>query len=279
MGAIHPYCCVTTRYDFLFNYEVLYVLSQVDYTIHNTLKVIMRSTIDSEYFQNIDTPIKAYLLGFILGDGCLSGTNRRYPFLTITLNKKDRVILEKLKEETKYSGKIYELSRDQVRIVICHKSITEGLIKHGVEPRKSLTMPNILPLVQEEFRTPLILGLFDADGSCLVRDATYFNTARQKIYTNRKQAVQIRVTEAMAYAIIEHLGIKTYHVSTKDAIANLTISSKSEFTKFFNSVYTSCDFYLERKYEKFLPIVREDQTISSSEETLSELGARVENIA
>ena len=167
-----------------------------------------------------------------------------------------------------------------VRLVTSDRQIIKDLTILGISPRKSLTMPNILTNVPEEFRTSMILGIFDADGSCNVRTAiTKGKNGRE--YSSIKQSVQIRATMEMCLAIVKHLEIGSYHISTADSIPNLSINSKSEFTKFFNKVYSDCPFFLQRKYDKFLPIVNQDQTISSSEENTSstELGARVSIIA
>lgn len=225
-------------------------------------------TVDSTYFDRIDTHLKAYFAGFIAGDGCLvkSSTSSSIT-LTITLNKRDECILEKLREELQMSRPLwYFVSQkrfDHVRLVTSDKGIVAGLKAIGIDHRKSLTMGNILQNIPEVYRSSFILGLFDADGSCCVREAISKTQGRE--YKSIKQSVQIRATLDMCAAIVQHLGLQNYHISTSDSIPNLVISSKKEFTNFFNQVYKDCPFYLQRKYEKFLPIVHQDQTISSPE--------------
>lgn len=51
-----------------------------------------------QYFETIDSDTKAYLLGFIVADGCIT-KSRNSMGLTITIHEKDRIVLETLKKE------------------------------------------------------------------------------------------------------------------------------------------------------------------------------------
>ena len=53
------------------------------------------------YFDQIDSPDKAYWLGFIAADGCVTGFNQGYPRLQIKLARKDRGHLELLRTALK----------------------------------------------------------------------------------------------------------------------------------------------------------------------------------
>lgn len=244
----------------------------------------LQGTADMHYFDNIDTPLKAYFVGFIAGDGALvESRNSSSVTLTITIHARDRVILETLRTELQMSRSLYELPKlGHVRLILSNKHIVAGLAKVGIGPRKSLTMENFLLHIPEDLRTAAILGYFDADGSCTVREAVSTKKSTGRVYTSIKQSVQIRGTVPLLEGIVNHLGVTSYHISTRDSIANLAISSKSQFIAFFNQVYSSCEFYLPRKYVKFLPIINQAQTISSSavnDNVPTELGARVAVIA
>lgn len=226
-------------------------------------------SIDSTYFSVIDTHLKAYFAGFIAGDGCLVKASKSSSItLTITLNNRDTCVLEKLHEELQMSRPLWHFVSqgkfNHVRLVTSDRGIIAGLKAIGIDHRKSLTMGNILQNIPEEYRSSFILGLFDADGSCYVREVTSIKKGKE--YKSIKQAVSLRATLEMCTAVVAHLDIKSYHINTSESIPNLVISSKKEFTNFFNQVYKDCPFYLQRKYEKFLPIVHQDQTISSPED-------------
>ena len=208
------------------------------------------------YFEEIDSHLKAYFLGFIAGDGCITGARRT---LTITLNSKDICVLEKFCEEIGSERGPYDLGmKDQVRFTHTSPGMADNLAKYGIVPRKSLTMDDFLSKVPEDFRNSAILGLFDADGSFTLRYAPYRGT------THQKQAVQIRCTEPVALSIVKESGVSSYHLSKIDAIPNLAISSLDNCRKFYSYIYKDCPFFLKRKHDKFLPILDQAQTISSS---------------
>ena len=55
----------------------------------------MKYKYDINYFEVIDTEEKAYWLGFIYADGCISNDNKQQ--LIIELCKQDKIVLEKFK--------------------------------------------------------------------------------------------------------------------------------------------------------------------------------------
>ena len=54
---------------------------------------------NTRYFQKIDSNLKAYFLGFIAADGYIQYFAKNCIGLSITLNIKDKIILDKLKSE------------------------------------------------------------------------------------------------------------------------------------------------------------------------------------
>ena len=96
--------------------------------------------INKDYFETIDSPDKAYLLGFIAADGCIiTNQNNSYKGLDIALQKNDRDFLvyfdillgndgSRVKDKENYSD---------LRI-ICSK-MANDLVQLGIYPRKSLS--------------------------------------------------------------------------------------------------------------------------------------------
>ena len=65
-------------------------------------------------FKNIDNEFKAYILGFIASDGCLYNNS-----ITITIHKKDRDILEKIRNYISKDIPIKDfISKNQVSLCI-----------------------------------------------------------------------------------------------------------------------------------------------------------------
>ena len=207
------------------------------------------------YFENIDSSIKAYFIGFIAADGCVQQIGSKSKSLSITIHNKDRQVLERLKAEIGCEHELmYIPSKDHIRFVLTNEYLIKDLAASGIYERKSLTMKNFLLKIPKQFRKAAILGYFDGDGSICVR---------YHLGKYRKQAIQIRATEDVCKGIMEELKITPFHISFTDSIPSLCISSLKGVLQFFQ-IYKECDFFLQRKYEKFLLLQKQDQTISSS---------------
>lgn len=115
--------------------------------------------INARYFKHIDTPKKAYWLGFIWGDGNIcNGT------LQIGLHRKDRVLIEEFLEDIGSNHKIYS-DRGNPKICIKVKVLYQDLLNCGMYPNKSLSIgPPEEDVLPEELVKYFILGLIDADG-------------------------------------------------------------------------------------------------------------------
>ena len=213
---------------------------------------------NNRYFQNIDTNVKAYMLGFITADGAIVNDT-----LTITIHTKDRCILETLKSEIGCENPIREIhtkmsfdcSRqvDHVRFTITDKLIISDLNNLGIYPRKSLTMENIIINIPKEFRKPFIIGYFDGDGSVtLPKGKVKFqkHTNSYILHPSHCLLVQFRGTKELLLGITNELEIPT-HFYQRDSIGSLIISDKLSVIKFFNC-YKDLTFFLRRKYNKFL---------------------------
>lgn len=133
-----------------------------------------RNQLDETYFDNIDTDLKAYFLGFIMADGCVSKTchtNKTPNRLAINISYKDRIILEKLKEELKTTYKIYDYVPHQqtygfnemCRLAINSSTLCKSLEQYGIIERK--TGKEIIPEINIEYIPAFIRGFLDGDGT------------------------------------------------------------------------------------------------------------------
>jgi len=122
----------------------------------------MKYTLNEKYFNSIDTVKKAYILGFIYADGCISINNNSYR-LRFNLKKNDIEILNFIKKELKYTGPI-KLSKNKKYCVleISNKVLVNNLIQLGAIPNKSLYLKH--PNIKSSFEGSFIRGYFDGDG-------------------------------------------------------------------------------------------------------------------
>jgi intein/homing endonuclease len=211
---------------------------------------------DTKYFNNIDSDIKAYIVGFIAADGAIVKRSHRDEHqLTITIHRKDKSILDKIKDEIGCEHSITNINRpfshdptkstDHVRLVQSNKHIIKDLINLGIKPKKSLSMPNLILNIPKQHRKSFILGYFDGDGSFTIQKFQDGKCLRKRGY------VQIRGTKELLLGIADELQLTSYSLSKKDKICNLSIGSKQNIKTFF-SIYSNNNFYLDRKYSKFI---------------------------
>lgn len=225
---------------------------------------------NEHYFSVIDSPSKAYILGFIAADGSLvkSSTGNSY-YLTITIKYEDRSVLDFIQKELKSNYKLLEIRKisygkeiHHIRLQFSNKTITNDLMMYGILPRKSLTMTNIIENIPIEYRDAFIIGYFDGDGS-----VSFISNS----INNKSMNVQIRGTQDFLSGICNHLDIPITYIHQYDSISQLTITHMKYIVRFFKC-YQNLQFYYIRKHNKFLERINEPsyakykqvQTISSS---------------
>ena len=224
---------------------------------------------NEHYFSVIDSPSKAYILGFIAADGSLvkSSTGNSY-YLTITIKYEDRSVLDFIQKELNSNYKLLEIRKisygkevHHIRLQFSNKIITNDLMMYGILPRKSLTMTNIIENIPVEYRDAFIIGYFDGDGS-----VSFISNS----INNKSMNVQIRGTQDFLSGICNHLDIPITYIHQYDSISQLTITHMKYIVRFFEC-YQNLQFYYIRKYNNFLKRINEPsyakykqvQTISS----------------
>lgn len=126
---------------------------------------------NENFFDDIDTEAKAYWLGFIYADGCISERNNIPSQLQINISIKDKGHLVKFYRDLNHSDSpkiITSFTKGAYRkyeiISIRNKKLIAGLLKHGVTPRKSFSTLFPYQIPKEMYRH-FIRGYWDGDGS------------------------------------------------------------------------------------------------------------------
>ncbi|HLZ61175.1 MAG TPA: hypothetical protein VKR06_29850 [Ktedonosporobacter sp.] len=122
-----------------------------------------RDIVRHDYFAQIDSPIKAYVLGVLAADGNVLPKHYR---VTLELSTKDTSLLELVRNELVPGGAITSRSRrghDYQTLAFVSHPMMDDLAALGVTPAKSctITWPEKLP---SAFAREFILGYFDGDG-------------------------------------------------------------------------------------------------------------------
>lgn len=151
-----------------------------------------------DFFEKIDTPEKAYWLGFIFADGSIRNNTLR-----IGLIVEGKKHLEKLSAEIQFSGKVRFGKNKAYTIELTHPKFAKDLIEKGVTERKtwSISYPKFLP---ENLHRHFIRGIFDGDGTITTK-TTYY---RNKVYKTPSMGICGAVPEFLQ-AIVDILYTKT----------------------------------------------------------------------
>lgn len=209
-------------------------------------KVQGKYNIDEKYFDEINTPNKAYILGFLFADGCNTKGNK----IKLSLQEKDREILEKIRKEMNYSKPLSFYNRNNknpkhqnvYELVIYNKYMSEQLTKLGCCPRKSLIL-QFPSYIDNKFMSHFIRGYFDGDGHVgeTGRGAHASFTSSYDFCRG-------------LHIFLDNLQIenKLVRLKSNELTGVVRITKKEEVRKLMEYMYKDADLYMERKYSIFL---------------------------
>ena len=212
---------------------------------------------NQHYFENIDTQNKAYILGFLMADGCITKTNKDTHYnnrLFINLSIKDKCVLEFINKELEYNFKITEYipkktysTNPMVKMSINSKLMCLDLSKYGIVNNK--TGKEILPNLSNEMKRHFIRGFFDGDGAVCHRGKNNSNVSLQ-FCSNKCMLEQI-----LNYFKdnINIVGKCTINKDYRDKpLYYLTFHTKNDIDNIKKLLYNNAEFYLVRKYNELI---------------------------
>lgn len=128
-----------------------------------------------KFFQQEPNEIMCYWLGFLLADGCVTGSHNRYYIIQLRVGEKDKEHIWKLAEHLGYSleeanqainttiGGSYARDNICYSLDICSTSMVKDVEKYNIVPKKSMKeKPYIFET--EELQLAYIRGIIDGDG-------------------------------------------------------------------------------------------------------------------
>jgi hypothetical protein len=214
---------------------------------------------DERFFEIIDCELKAYLLGFIMADGCVSMTNSKYNKvpnrLTVNISDTDREILVMLRNaiksndiniETRIPKNTYS-DHPMSRLVVNSQKMCSDLSKYGIVERKTgkECIPDNIP---KELVRHFIRGFFDGDGTVF-----HINSGKQRTVgftSNNKMLQQIKQLFQSELKLISVMTLfKDAHNNQK--VYDVRIHTSSDITKIYDYFYKDASYYLKRKFDKF----------------------------
>lgn len=192
---------------------------------------------NENYFENIDTKNKAYILGVFASDGYLKD-NRTVVF---QFNEKDKELIDKIILDINYVGKIHYIEKKkQYALRLNSSKMYKDLVNIGFSNNKTFT--SFIPKTFDmELTKHYIRGLFDGDG-----------------YIGERQAKLVTASEILKNQIIDFFK-KEFNVELWNKKYNNTFhivfNKKNRNLLFW--LYDEADLFLERKkkslYDNWIP--------------------------
>ena len=190
----------------------------------------------------------AYFLGLIAADGHI---RKQDNLLTISLQEKDRQIVENLRLALNYNGYLYKMNKKdgqpQYCLAVRSKEITSDLVNLGLSGNKTYDLDWING-INKEYISHFVRGVFDGDGC---------------IYINEIKG-NFEVTIVGTYKFTENIKIyynnfsnsKCGHLAKKGKVQSLDFNGKYNALAFLDWIYTDStpETRLERKYELYLKL-------------------------
>ena len=245
------------------------------YNIENKNRRYIKN-INHDYFNNIDNENKAYILGFLLADGCVliepkKKNGKIYSYskrITFCNSISDYEIIEKIKNEISQDSIIKIIQNDKgavnrqpqciLRINSCE--MVDKLISINIKPRKTydLDFEFDFSIIPENLIRHFIRGFFDGDGWItskkykqlgFVATSLKFTIQLQKYFNNHFPEISSNIST------YQNKNMKTYSL-----VLNLSGTKSVDIFKHF---YNDSNIFLTRKYKKFIL----DNTVLTSEIT------------
>jgi len=207
--------------------------------------------INVDYFENIDSHEKAYILGYMIADGNIGKNLNAIKF---TCKKEDMEILEKLKEELgsehkisiqKYGKNSFKPDAEKAVFVFSSKKMKEDLNNLGIFPNKTKTV--CVPKIDDVFVNSLILGIFDGDG-CFYIDERRAKRVELSITCNNFVCDYIKsIFEEKFNAKVG----EQRRMGSSSKVKSIRISSYVSVLRIMNWLYKDSSIFLKRKREKY----------------------------
>ncbi len=200
--------------------------------------------LNHRFFATIDTEEKAYWLGFLSADGCISDSNT----LIVGLSPKDEDHLVRLRTALGANHPLYR-KPDGTAAVLAITSVVmaRDLAQFGVVPRKTFTIrwPTNLP---DNMLRHYARGYVDGDGGFTIWNSkTMFRVTSSREYLLGMQRFLVDTCQLRATRILESSG------KGNPLVGDLVYSGWHQVSRLFHFLYDDATIFLPRKKERIEP--------------------------
>lgn len=207
-------------------------------------------TVNENFFEKIDTPEKAQILGMIFTDGNIFA-NR----LKIKLVETDRPYLEWIKKEMEFTGPIYTNKNMPPRenaatLVINNQKLINDLANLGCIPNKSLVL-NFPTKIPDSLIKYFILGCFEGDG-CLAKSKKGKNFSFSICGTkNMCESIKFCLKKLLNI----NAGLSCQIKNRKNKLYYVRLHRRYDLLVLLDWLYLDSVFKMNRKYQKYLEYI------------------------
>jgi hypothetical protein len=209
--------------------------------------------VNTDYFNNIDTDNKAYIIGLLSADGSV---NKKLTDWGIELQYRDTHILEEIKREIGFSGDIKystKLSKrgepkKYSRLRVCNKKLVEKLINCGVGPRKTYNF-SLPSCINKNNLNHFMRGFFDGDGCLSLKETDGIRGPKYSITIVCEKGFCHELKLLLDNTL--NINCRISNPKKSKVVKLLHIESISSIEKFLEWIYKNAELKLERKYELY----------------------------
>lgn len=220
---------------------------------------MVRKKFDEDYFEVIDTPEKAYFLGFIFADGALIDNPKEYRYkLNIKIHKKDEDILKRFISLLNSEVEIWRSKdRDISEIGFSSKKMIYDLKNIGLHQNKTYTIE--YPKIDEKLERHFLRGYFDGDGCIRVNKDKRDHSKRGDL---RIVSGSVKFIETLNERMGKLFGVsvnKLYGPKNKQ-YKFVGWAGMSDIELIYNGFYSDTDLFLIRKkiiFDEVIGIIKE----------------------
>lgn len=204
----------------------------------------IRTAVNDNFFNQIDTELKAYLLGYLIADGCIEEKSNR---ILLGCNPADLYVIQLFKTYVCPINKI-TLRKTKVKLSFMSKHMVQILKdRYKIIGRKTYNYDFDFPFetIPPHLINHFIRGVIDGDG-CFSFSKKEGRILRLSIVGTQRYFLQ-----SLINILNKDIKATNYFYQKGNCFTVGLNIKKSDEEKIYNYLYTNSFFFLERKRSKF----------------------------
>ena len=215
-----------------------------------------RLALKEDFFSVIDTEEKAYWLGFLAADGCVSTTGAGNWLVELGLQRTDRNHLIKFKAALGFAGAIDDYDTNDghpaSRVRVACGVMATDLRRHGLVPNK--TQGYKTPEVPADLRRHYYRGFFDGDGTIFAHQPLASGWVGWTVGWVGPESV-LEELKAWIFAETGLPGPALSHCGNTDVVMRLLYNGRPQPRAIASLLYSGAAVFLDRKHQRYLQLI------------------------